>query len=215
MIAHSDIRVLAFLNISFPGIFAFDRRVMLGEAARSCTLLDVARCVEVARANAGTVLGIKVRLGGAVSGEVGLVALERALEAADALGLPVMCPRPAAAGLCRDRREAAARRRHPHALLPPGAQRAGGRQWPHAAGTRAGAPARRALRHRPRHGRVRLRQRRGGHRRGFPARHGVQRRARPERRRPGAVRPAAHDEQALQLRHRPRRPRAHGHRSTG
>ncbi|MFO1269684.1 MAG: amidohydrolase/deacetylase family metallohydrolase [Rubrivivax sp.] len=90
VIAHSDIRVLAFLNISFPGIFAFDRRVMLGEAAH-LALLDVARCVEVARANAGTVLGIKVRLGGAVSGEVGLVALERALEAADALGLPVMC----------------------------------------------------------------------------------------------------------------------------
>ncbi|MCW5627346.1 MAG: amidohydrolase/deacetylase family metallohydrolase [Rhodoferax sp.] len=83
-------RVLAFLNISFPGIFAFDRDVMVGEAAHH-TLLHVPRCVEVARAYADSVVGIKVRLGGAVSGDLGLQALDKAQQAAAELGLPVMC----------------------------------------------------------------------------------------------------------------------------
>lgn len=83
-------RVLAWLNIAFPGIFAFDERVMFGEAAQ-VALLDVQRCVETAQRHADTVVGIKVRLGGAVSGEVGLLALDRALQAAEHVGLPVMC----------------------------------------------------------------------------------------------------------------------------
>ncbi|MCA0240981.1 MAG: amidohydrolase/deacetylase family metallohydrolase [Proteobacteria bacterium] len=90
VIGRAATRVLAFLNISFPGIFAFDRRVMVGEAAHRA-LLDVPRCVEEARRHADSVVGIKVRLGGAVSGEVGLEALDRAIEAAALLALPVMC----------------------------------------------------------------------------------------------------------------------------
>ncbi len=90
VIGNAATRVLAFLNISFPGIFAFDRRVMVGEAAHR-SLLDVERCVDAARRHADTVVGIKVRLGGAVSGEVGLEALDRALDAAAQLELPVMC----------------------------------------------------------------------------------------------------------------------------
>jgi dihydroorotase len=90
VIAKATARVLAFLNISFPGIFAFDRGIMVGEASR-LDLLDVDRCVEAARRHAHTVVGIKVRLGGAVSGEVGLQALERALAAAGKAELPLMC----------------------------------------------------------------------------------------------------------------------------
>lgn len=90
VIARSRTRVLAWLNIAFPGIFAFDSRVMVGEAAL-LALLDVERCVETAQRHADTVIGIKVRLGGAVSGDVGLLALERALQAAQRTGLPVMC----------------------------------------------------------------------------------------------------------------------------
>ncbi len=83
-------RMLAFLNISFPGIFAFDRGLMVGEANR-LDLLDVGRCVEVAQRHADTVVGIKVRLGGPVSGDIGLPALDRALAAAEAARLPLMC----------------------------------------------------------------------------------------------------------------------------
>jgi len=90
VMARSETRVLAFLNISFPGIFAFDREVMVGEAAHE-TLLNVPRCVELARVNADTIVGIKVRLGGAVSGDLGILALDKAQEAATELGLPVMC----------------------------------------------------------------------------------------------------------------------------
>ncbi len=82
-------RLLAWLNISFPGIFAFERGVMVGEAANR-DLLSVGHCREVAQANPDTIVGIKVRLGAAVSGGVGLEALDRALEVAGPLGLPVM-----------------------------------------------------------------------------------------------------------------------------
>lgn len=90
VMARAQARVLAFLNISFPGIFAFDRGLMVGEATR-LDLLDVSRCVEVARRHAESVVGIKIRLGGAVSGEIGLQALDRALAAAAAADLPLMC----------------------------------------------------------------------------------------------------------------------------
>lgn len=89
VIAGTRTRLLAYLNISFPGIFAFDRGLMVGEAANR-TLLSVERCREVAQQNPETIVGIKVRLGGAVSGDVGLDALDCALRAAEPLGLPVM-----------------------------------------------------------------------------------------------------------------------------
>lgn len=82
-------RLLAWLNISFPGIFAFDRGMMVGEAANR-ELLSVEHCRAVAQANPESIVGIKVRLGGAVSGDVGLEALDRAVCVADPLGLPVM-----------------------------------------------------------------------------------------------------------------------------
>lgn len=82
-------RVLAYLNIAYPGIFAFDRDFMLGEA-RDEALLSVDRCVAVAQDNRDLVVGVKVRLGGGTSGEIGLRALDRALAAAMRLGLPLM-----------------------------------------------------------------------------------------------------------------------------
>ncbi|MGE0314603.1 MAG: amidohydrolase/deacetylase family metallohydrolase [Lautropia sp.] len=82
-------RLLAWLNVSFPGIFAFERGVMVGEAANEA-LLSVEHCRAVAQQNPDTVVGIKVRLGAAVSGDVGLRALDRALAVAEPLGLPVM-----------------------------------------------------------------------------------------------------------------------------
>jgi dihydroorotase len=86
---HSPYRIFAFLNISFPGIFGFDKDVSIGEAtARS--MLPVHRCVEKIEVNRDRIIGVKVRIGGIVTGDLGLGALELALEAANAVGLPLM-----------------------------------------------------------------------------------------------------------------------------
>jgi dihydroorotase len=85
----SPFRLLAYLNISYPGIFAFDRDFVVGEAAIR-ELLSVDRCVEVAEQNRDIIVGVKVRLGANTSGTIGLEALDRAIAAAEKLGLPVM-----------------------------------------------------------------------------------------------------------------------------
>ena len=89
VIGASRTRILAYLNISFPGIFAFERGMMVGEAAIRA-LLSVDRCVAAAEANRDLVVGVKVRIGGGVSGEIGIEALDRAVDAAGKLGLPLM-----------------------------------------------------------------------------------------------------------------------------
>lgn len=86
---HSPYRIFAFLNISFPGIFGFDKGVSIGEATLR-SMLPVEKCVEKVEANRDRIIGVKVRIGGIVTGELGLGALELALEAANAVGLPLM-----------------------------------------------------------------------------------------------------------------------------
>lgn len=86
---HSPYRIFAFLNISFPGIFGFDKGVSIGEATLR-SMLPVDKCVEKVEANRDRIIGVKVRIGGIVTGELGLGALEMALEAANALNLPLM-----------------------------------------------------------------------------------------------------------------------------
>jgi dihydroorotase len=85
----SPYRILAFLNVSFPGIFGFDKGVSIGEATLR-EMLPVDRCVAKIEANRDRIVGVKVRIGGPVTGELGLGALELALEAAEAVGLPLM-----------------------------------------------------------------------------------------------------------------------------
>ena len=82
-------RVLAFLNISFPGIYAYSRPVMVGECA-DLRLLDPAECVRVINANRDLIVGVKVRLGKIASGDSGIAPLEIAREAADETALPIM-----------------------------------------------------------------------------------------------------------------------------
>ena len=89
VMAHSPYRILAFLNVSFPGIFGFDKGVSIGEATMR-EMLPVDRCVAKIEANRDRIIGVKVRIGGPVTGELGLGALELALEAANAVGLPLM-----------------------------------------------------------------------------------------------------------------------------
>ena len=86
---HSPYRIFAFLNVSFPGIFGFDKGVSLGEA-RLREMLPVDRCVAKIEANRDRIVGVKVRIGGPVTGDLGLGALEAALEAANQVGLPLM-----------------------------------------------------------------------------------------------------------------------------
>jgi dihydroorotase len=89
VMAQSPYRIFAFLNISFPGIFGFDKDVMIGEATLR-EMLPVHRCVAKIEANRDRIVGVKVRIGGPVTGELSLGALELALEAANAVGLPLM-----------------------------------------------------------------------------------------------------------------------------
>jgi dihydroorotase len=89
VMARSPYRILAFLNISFPGIFGFDKGLSLGEATLR-EMLPVDRCVAKIEANRDRIVGVKVRIGGPVTDTFGLGALELALEAAEAAGLPLM-----------------------------------------------------------------------------------------------------------------------------
>ncbi|MBL8580746.1 MAG: amidohydrolase/deacetylase family metallohydrolase [Rhizobiaceae bacterium] len=89
VMAHSPYRILAFLNVSFPGIFGFDKGVSIGEATLR-EMLPVDRCVAKIEANRDRIVGVKVRIGGPVTGAFGLGALELALEAANAVNLPLM-----------------------------------------------------------------------------------------------------------------------------
>ncbi|MBV9671513.1 MAG: amidohydrolase/deacetylase family metallohydrolase, partial [Verrucomicrobia bacterium] len=89
VIKRSKPRILAFLNLSFAGIFGFSRSVMVGECA-DVRLLDLKETIRVARENPATIVGIKVRVGRLAGGTSGMTPLEMAIEAAEELGLPIM-----------------------------------------------------------------------------------------------------------------------------
>ncbi|MDR3472097.1 MAG: amidohydrolase/deacetylase family metallohydrolase [Devosia sp.] len=89
VMATSPYRILAFLNISFPGIFGFDKGLFIGEATLA-EMLPVDRCVATIEANRDRIVGVKVRIGGAATGDLGIGALHLALAAADAVDLPLM-----------------------------------------------------------------------------------------------------------------------------
>lgn len=90
VIERQDTRVLAYLHVSFAGIFGFAREVMVGEAW-DLRLLDPVVCARVAREHCDLVRGIKVRVGAGTSGPNGIQPLYLALEAAELAGLPLMC----------------------------------------------------------------------------------------------------------------------------
>ena len=85
----APVRVLAYLNVSFAGIYGFARRVMVGESG-DLRLMAPAEAVEVASANRDTIVGIKVRVGLHASQYSGFVPLDIARQAAEELGLPMM-----------------------------------------------------------------------------------------------------------------------------
>jgi dihydroorotase len=86
----SQTRILAYLHVSHAGIFAFSPSVMVGES-QDMRLMDTETCAAVARDNPDLIRGIKVRVGANTSGVNGIAPLYHAIEAADRVGLPVMC----------------------------------------------------------------------------------------------------------------------------
>ena len=85
----SKVRILAYVNISFGGIFAFSRTVMVGECA-NLNLCEPREVVACAREHAEVVVGVKVRAGRNAGGTSGIAPVDLALEAADRAGLPLM-----------------------------------------------------------------------------------------------------------------------------
>jgi dihydroorotase len=89
VIERSQVRILAYLHVSFAGIYAFSPRVMVGES-EEIRLMAPIDAVEVVNANRDLIIGIKVRVGARASGRSGTVPLDIALQVADEVGMPVM-----------------------------------------------------------------------------------------------------------------------------
>jgi dihydroorotase len=89
VIEPSPVRIIAFLNISFAGIFGFSKRVMVGESG-DLRLMAPIDAVEIVRAHRDTIGGIKVRVGLHASQNSGTVPLEIARQVAEEVGLPMM-----------------------------------------------------------------------------------------------------------------------------
>src|SRR5437016_5410310 len=89
VIEPSPLRILPYLNVSFPGIFAFAATVMVGENT-DLRLIEPRECVRVVNENRDLIVGIKVRVGRNAGGNSGVAPLDIALDVAEATGLPVM-----------------------------------------------------------------------------------------------------------------------------
>lgn len=89
VIERAKVRVLPFLNVSFPGIFAFSRAVMIGECG-DLRLLNARECARVALEHRDLIVGVKVRVGLGAGAASGIHPLDIALEVAEEVGLPVM-----------------------------------------------------------------------------------------------------------------------------
>ena len=213
VIEPSAVRILAYLNVSFAGIFAFSRTVMVGESS-DLRLFDLNECVRVAREHLDLIVGIKVRVGRGAGGASGIAPLEMALEVAEELDLPVMAhidhPPPSRKDVLERLRpgDVLTHCYRPFPELAASPRRRGAR------GSAPGARARRDLRHRARRRLVRLpflpRTARGR----LSPRRDLERRARAQHRR-ARVRSADHDVQVPGAGRRAGGAGRRGHRGTG
>ncbi len=85
----SRARILAYLNISFAGIFGFSSNVHVGECT-DIRLCDAREAVACGREHSDVVVGMKVRSGRIAGGTSGIAPVDLAVEAADKLQLPLM-----------------------------------------------------------------------------------------------------------------------------
>ena len=90
VIDRSQVRILAYLHVSFAGIYAFSNTIMYGES-QSMHLMAPRDAVEVYEKHRDVLVGIKVRVGLHASGDQGTAPLNVALQVADELGVPLMC----------------------------------------------------------------------------------------------------------------------------
>jgi len=90
VIEPSKVRILAYLHVSFAGIYAFSNTIMYGES-QSMHLMAPRDAAEVADANRDIIVGIKVRVGLHASGDQGTAPLNVALQVAEEVGMPLMC----------------------------------------------------------------------------------------------------------------------------
>ncbi len=90
VIERSEVRILAYLHVSFAGIYAFSKTHMIGES-KSMEMMAPREAVAVADANRDCIVGIKVRVGLHASGDQGTAPLNVALQVADEVGMPLMC----------------------------------------------------------------------------------------------------------------------------
>ena len=89
VIERSDARILAYLHVSFAGIFGFSKTIMVGES-KNMELMAPREAAEVAAANRDVIVGIKVRVGRHSSGDQGAAPLNIALQVAEEVGMPLM-----------------------------------------------------------------------------------------------------------------------------
>jgi dihydroorotase len=89
VIERSPVRILAYLNISFPGIFAYGAGVMVGECS-DIRLLDSKSCLQTIEEHRGLIVGVKVRVGKVAGGSNGIAPLDMAMEVAEEAGVPLM-----------------------------------------------------------------------------------------------------------------------------
>jgi dihydroorotase len=90
VIERSEARILAYLHVSFAGIYGFSKTIMVGES-ENIKLLAPAECAKVADENREHIVGIKVRVGRHSSGDQGTAPLDMALQVAEEVGMPLMC----------------------------------------------------------------------------------------------------------------------------
>ena len=89
VIERSEARILAYLHVSFAGIYAYAANVMVGES-EDMRMMAPRDAVDVAEANRDVIVGIKVRVGRLASGSQGTAPLDIALQVAEETGLPLM-----------------------------------------------------------------------------------------------------------------------------
>ncbi len=89
VIEQAETRILAYLHVSYAGIYGFGKEVHVGES-EDIRLMAPRSAAKVADENRDVIVGIKIRLGRHASGDQGLAPLQFALDVAEETGLPIM-----------------------------------------------------------------------------------------------------------------------------
>jgi len=89
VIERTRVRIVPYLNISFAGIYAFSKNVMIGENT-DIRMVDAREALACARDHADIICGMKVRVGRVASGSNGAAAFHAAMDVADKIQKPLM-----------------------------------------------------------------------------------------------------------------------------